>query len=159
VTSTSGAKGLGSGSRRLESQFGTAIAMLKKLDHPIMWVILCSCFFAGFGFAVGEAVQRVNDAIALNAVYQHKNILKWAGEYFDPRMILFALVFVIVAALEASVFFYQWRLKCKIALATAKADGTAREVANETRALLACLNEFDLERDLWISITDAMKKT
>jgi len=31
--------------------------MLKKLVHAIVWVILCSCFFAGFGFAVGEAVQ------------------------------------------------------------------------------------------------------
>ena len=66
--------------------------MLKKLDRPIVWVILCSCFFAGFGFAVGEAVQRVNDAAALNGVYQHRNIFEWAREYFDPVVTLFSLV-------------------------------------------------------------------
>ena len=132
--------------------------MLKKLDHPIAWVILWSCFFAGFGFAVGEAVQRVNDARALNAVYQPKSILELAGEYFDARVTLFTLLFVIVAALEAGFFFYQLRLNRQIARATVKADATAREMANETRALLACLNEYDLERELWISITDAMKK-
>jgi hypothetical protein len=132
--------------------------MLKKLDHPIMWVILCGCFFAGFGFAVGEAVNRVNDAFALNAVYQHENILGRAGEYFDPRVTLFTVVFVIVAIVEAGFFFYQLRLNRQIARATVKADATAREMANETRALLACLNEYDLERELWTSITDAMKK-
>jgi hypothetical protein len=127
--------------------------MLKKLDHPIMWVILCSCFFAGFGFAVAEAV---NDAVALNAVYQHENILERAGEYFDPRVTLFTAVFVIVTMLEAGFFFYRLRLKRQITRATVKADATAREVANETRALLARLNENDLERELWISITDAV---
>jgi hypothetical protein len=132
--------------------------MLKKLDHPKMWVILCSCFFAGFGFAVGEAVQRVNDAVALNAAHQHKNILQWAGEYFDPRVTLFTVVFVAVAALETGFFFYQLRLKRQITQATVEADATAHEVANETRALLARLNEYDLERELWLSITDAMKK-
>jgi hypothetical protein len=129
----------------------------KKLDRPVTWVILCSCFFAGFGFAVGEAVQRVNDAVALNAV-QPQNILELVWEYFDPRVTLFTLVFVIVAMVEAGFFFYQLRLKCLIARATIKADATAREVANETRALLARLNEYDLERELWISITDEMKK-
>jgi hypothetical protein len=128
--------------------------MLKQLDHPIAWVILCSCFFAGFGFAVGEAVQRVNDAIG----YQPQNILELAGEYFDPRVTLFTLVFVIVAALEAGFFFYQLRLKRQITQATVKADATAREVANETRALLARLNEYDLEGELWMSIKDEMKK-
>src|SRR5260370_25628601 len=103
--------------------------MLKKLDHPIAWVILCSCFFAGFGFAVGEAVQRVNDAIG----YQPQNILELAGEYFDPRVTLFTLVFVIVAALEAGFFFYQLRLKRQITQATVKADPTATQAANETR--------------------------
>jgi hypothetical protein len=52
------------------------------VDHPKAWVILFSCFFAGFGFAVGEAVQRVNDAVTLNAV-QPQNILELVGEYFD----------------------------------------------------------------------------
>jgi hypothetical protein len=47
--------------------------------------ILCSCFFTGFGFAVGEAIRRVNDAVTLNPVYEQKNILEWAHEYFDPR--------------------------------------------------------------------------
>jgi len=132
--------------------------MLKKLDRPVVWVIVCSCFFALFGFAVGEAVQRVNDAVALNPLYQHKNILERAGEYFDSRVTLFTLVFVTVAMLEAVFFFYQLRLRRQLTRATVKADGTAREVANETRALLARLNEYDLERELWISITDNMKK-
>jgi hypothetical protein len=129
--------------------------MLKKLDHPIVWVILCSCFFAGFGFAVGEAVQRVDDAVG----YQPQNILELGGAYFDRRVTLFTLVFVIVAAVEAGFFFYQLRLKRQVMRATVKANATAREVANETRALLARLNEYDLQRELWISITDAMKKT
>jgi hypothetical protein len=133
--------------------------MLRKLDHPKAWVILFSCFFAGFGFAVGEAVRRVNDAVTVNAVFQHGNIFERAGEYFDPRVTLFTVVFVIVAIIEASFFFYQLRLKRHITRATIKAQGTAREVANETRALLARLNEYDLERELWISITNEMKKT
>jgi len=114
--------------------------MLRKLDHPIVQRILFACFFAGFGFAVGEAVQRVNDAVALNAVYRHKNILGWAGEYFDPRVTLFSVVFVIVAAVEAGFFLYQLRLKRQLTRATVEADASAREVANETRALLARLN-------------------
>jgi hypothetical protein len=132
--------------------------MLEKQGHPIVWVILFACFFGGFGFAVGEAVQRVNGAVTLNAAYQHKNILEWAGEYFDPRVTLFTLVLVIVGTVEASFFLYQSRLKRQITRATVKADAMARDVANETRALLARLNEYDLERELWISITDAMKK-
>ena len=152
------AKGLGSGSRSPREPLAWQLAMLKKLDRRVAWPILCSCFFAWFGFAVGESVQRVNDAVALNVVYQHKNILEWAAEYFDPRVTLFTLVFVIVAIVEAGFFFYQLRLNRQIARATVKADAKAREMANETRALLACLNEYDLERELWISITDAMKK-
>ena len=159
VTLTSGAKGLEvKVTSPREPIWHGELAMLRKLDHPIMRVILCSFFFTGFGFAVGEAVQRVNDAVTLNAVHQHKNILEWAAEYFDPRMTLFTVVFVIVAIVEAGFFFYQLRLNRQIARATVKADATAREMANETRALLACLNEYDLERELWISITDAMKK-
>jgi hypothetical protein len=133
--------------------------MLKKLEHPIVWVLLCSCFFAGFGFAVGDAVQRVNNAVTLNAVHQPRNILELAGVYFDRRVTLFTLVFVMVAAVEAGFFFYELHLKRQITRATVKANATAREVANETRALLAHLNEYAVERELWISITDAMKKT
>jgi hypothetical protein len=133
--------------------------MLTKLDHPIVWQILFACFFAGFGFAVGEAVQRVNDAVTLGAAYQHKNILEWAGEYFDRRVTLFTLVFVIVATVEAGFFFYQLRLKRQITRVKVKAAATVREVANETTALLAGLNEHDLERELWLSITEAVKKT
>jgi hypothetical protein len=129
--------------------------MLKKLDHPIVWVILCCCFFAGFGFAVGEAVQRVNDTVG----YQPQNILEFAGEYFDPRVTLFTVVFVTVAAVEAGFFVYQLHLRHQITRATVEANARAREVANETRALLARLKEYDLERELWLSITEAMKKT
>jgi hypothetical protein len=50
-------------------------------------------------------------------------------------------------------------LKRQVTRARVKAAATAREVANETTALLARLNEHDLERELWISIADAMKKT
>ena len=132
--------------------------MPKKLDRPIVWRILFAGFFAGFGFAVGEAVQRVNDAAIAAAAYQHKNILEWAGEYFDPRVTLFTVVFVIVAMVEAGFFFYQLRLERQVTRATAKAAATAREVANETTALLARLNEHDVERELWISITDALNR-
>ena len=90
--------------------------MLKKLDHPILWVILCSCFFAGFGFAVGEAVQRVNDASAVSAV--PKNILESAGEYFDRRVILFTIVFLIAAAVDAGFLVYRLRLKRQVTRAT-----------------------------------------
>jgi hypothetical protein len=88
--------------------------MLRKLDHPKAWLILFSCFFAGFGFAVGEAVRRVNDAVIVNAVYQRGSIFERAGEYFDPRVTLFTVVLVIVAIIEASFFFYRLRLKSHI---------------------------------------------
>ncbi len=95
--------------------------MLKKLDRPAVLVIVCSCFFAGFGFAVGEAVQRVNDACTINAVCQSKNIFELAGEYFDPRVTLFTVVSVIVAAVEAGFFFYQLCLRRQITRATVEA--------------------------------------
>lgn len=130
--------------------------MLNKLDHRIVLVILCSCFFAGFGFAVGEAVQRVHDFA--NAVCQGRNILELARQYFDMRMMLFTVVLVIIATVEAGFFLYRSRLERQVMRATIKADAMAREVANETTALLTRLNEYDLERELWIAITDAMKK-
>jgi hypothetical protein len=71
---------------------------------------------------------------------------------------MFTVAFVIVAAVEAGFFLYQSRLKRLLTRATVKADATAREVANETTALLARLNEHDLVREIWLSITDAMKK-
>jgi len=129
--------------------------MLRKLDHPIAFVVLCSCFFAGFGFAIGEAVQRVNDACIVDAVCQDKNIFELAGEYFDPRVTVFTVVLVIVAAAEASFFFYQSRLKREVMRATEKAAATNRQLETETRALLACLKEYDLEHELAISLNDA----
>ena len=66
--------------------------------------------------------------------------------------------FVVVATAEASFFFYQSRLKRQVMRASAKAAATDREVANETTAVLARLNEHDLERELWISITDALNR-
>ncbi len=132
--------------------------MLKKLDRPVVLVIVCSCFFAGFGFAVGEAVQRVNDACTIGGLCQSKNMFELAREYFDPRVTLFTVVSAIVAAVEAGFFVHQLRLKRQVMRATIKADATAREVANTTRALLAGLHEYDLEHELWVSIMDAMKK-
>jgi hypothetical protein len=129
--------------------------MLRKLDHPIVLVVLCSGFFAGFGFAVGEAVQRVNDACTADAVCQGKNMFELAGEYFDPRVTLFTLVFVIFVAVEAGFFFYQSRLKRQLARATVKANATNRQLDTETRALVACLKEYDLEHERAISLNDA----
>jgi hypothetical protein len=129
--------------------------MLRKLDHPIVLVILCSCFFAGFGFALGEAVQRVNDACIADAVCQGKNIFELVGEYFDPRVILFTLVFVIVATAEAGFSIYQSRLKRQLARATVRAAATTRQLDTERRALVACLKEYDLEQELAISLNDA----
>jgi hypothetical protein len=128
--------------------------MLKKLDHPMVLVILCSCFFAGFGFALGEAVQRANDAVTLNMV-QPQNTLELAGEYFDARVTLFTLVFVIVAAVEGGFFFYQLHLQRQVTRATVKATATALEVANEKRVLLARLKEYDLAYELLRSIGTA----
>jgi len=129
--------------------------MLKKLDHPIVWVVLCSCFFAGFGFAVGEAVQRVNDAITLTAV-QPQSILELAGEYFDARVTLFTLVFLTAAAVEAGFLFDRLRLKRHVIRATENADLAARDVANEKRVLLAKLNEYNLEPELLASIINVL---
>jgi hypothetical protein len=132
--------------------------MLKKLDQPVVLVIVCSCFFAGFGFAVGEAVHRVNDGCTVGAACLSKNIFELAGEYFDPRVTLFSVVFVIVAAVDAGFFFHQLRLKRQVMRATVKAATTTRQLEIETRALLAGLHEYDLERELWVSIMDTMKK-
>jgi hypothetical protein len=132
--------------------------MLRKLDHPIALVIVCSCFFAGFGFAVGEAVQRVNDACTIGAACESKNIFELAGEYFDPRVTLFTVVSVIVAAVEAGFFFYHSRLKHQVARATERAGATTRQLETETRALLACLREYDLEHELTIPLKDEMVK-
>jgi hypothetical protein len=129
--------------------------MLKKPDHPIALAILRSSFFAGFGFAIGEAVQRVNDACSVDAVCQGKNILELAGEYFDPRVTLFTVVLLIVAAAEASFFFYQSRLKRQVMRAAEKAAATDRQLETETRALLVCLRQYDLEHELATSLNDA----
>ncbi len=104
------------------------------------------------GFIFVDAARRGN-------AVQPQNILELVGEYFDARVTLFTLVFVIVATVEAGFFFYQLRLKRQITRVKVKAATTVREVANETTALLARLNEHDLERELWLSITEAMKKT
>jgi len=129
--------------------------MPRKLDHPVVLVILSWCFFAGFGFAIGAAVQRVNDACTVDAVCQGKNILDLAGEYFDPKVTLFTVVFVIVAAAEAGFFFYQSRLKRQVMRATEKAATTNRQLETEKWALLACLKKYDLEHEPVISLNDA----
>src|SRR5258706_8134459 len=129
--------------------------MLRKLPHPIVWVVLCSCFFAGFGFAVGEAVQRVYDVCTADAACQGKTILGLAGEYFDLRVTLFTLVFVIAGAVEAGFFLYQSRLKRQVMRATVRAAATTRQLDTETRALLARLREYDLDHERTISLNDA----
>ncbi|HLK81429.1 MAG TPA: hypothetical protein VKT99_08030 [Xanthobacteraceae bacterium] len=126
--------------------------MLKKLDRPIVWRTLFACFFAGYGFAIGEAVQRVNDAGALDAVHQYKNILQLAGEYFDPRVTLFTIVFLTVVAVEAGFFLYQLRLQRQALRAAEKAADTGRKVADEKRILLARVDEADVAYELLRSI-------
>ena len=126
--------------------------MLKKLERPIVWRTLFACFFAGYGFAVGEAVQRVNDAGTLNAMHQYKNILQSAGEYFDPRVVLFTIVFLIAVAVETGFFFYQLRLERQAMRAAEKAADTGRKVADEKRILLARVDESDVAYELLRSI-------
>jgi hypothetical protein len=122
--------------------------MLRKLEHPVLWVIVCCCFFAGFGFAVGEVVQRVHDACTVDAVCLPKNILELAGEYSDPRVKLFTAVFVIVALVEAGFFLCQLRLKRQVMRAAEKAAFADREAANEKRVLLFSLKEHNLVSEL-----------
>jgi hypothetical protein len=130
--------------------------MLQKLGSPIVWRTLFACFFAGYGFAAGEAVQRVNDAGALNA-YQYKDILELAGEFFDSRVMLFTIVFVIVVAVETGFFFYQLRLERQVMRAAEQSAATAHEVANEKRTLLARLNEYDVAYELLRSIINRVE--
>jgi hypothetical protein len=111
-------------------------------------VILHSSFFAGFSFTIGEAVQRVNDVCTIDAVCQGKNIFELAGLYFDPRVTLFTVVLVIVAAAEAGFFFYQSRLKRQVMRAAEKAAATTRQLETKTRALIACLQQYDLSMSL-----------
>jgi hypothetical protein len=126
--------------------------MLKKLDRPIVWRTLFAFFFAGYGFAAGEAVQRVNDAGSLNAAYQYTNILELAWDYFDSRLTLFTIVFLILVAVETGFFFYQLRLERQVMRAAEKAAAAAHEAANEKRTLLAYLNERDAAYELLRSI-------
>jgi hypothetical protein len=124
--------------------------MLKKLDRLIVWRTSFACFFAGYGFAVGQAVQRVNDTGTLNGL--HKNILELAGTYFDQRVMLFTIVFLIVVAVEAGLFFHQLRLQRQVMRAAEKAAATGHKVADEKRMLLARVNESDVAYELLRSI-------
>lgn len=132
--------------------------MLKKLDRPIVWRTSFACFFAGYGFAVGEAVQRVNDSGTLNALHKkifEQNILELAGTYFDQRVILFTIVFLIVVAVEAGFFFHQMRLERQAMRAAEKAAAARHKVADEKRMLLARVNESDVAYELLRSIINA----
>jgi len=60
--------------------------------------------------------------------------LELAGEYFDPRVILFTAVFIVAATVEAGFFFYQLRLKRQVTRAAEKATLAAREVASEKKS-------------------------
>ena len=126
--------------------------MLKKLDRLIVWRTSFACFFTGYGFAVGQAVQRVNDAGTLNVLYQHKNIWELAGTYLDQRVMLFTIVFLIVVAVEAGLFFHQLRLQRQVMRAAEKAAATGHKVADEKRILLARVNESDVAYELLRSI-------
>ena len=74
--------------------------MLKKLDHPIVWGALFGCFVAPFGFAASGASDRVVYAANVNAVHQRENIFEWEWGHSTPGVKLFALLLVLVGAVQ-----------------------------------------------------------
>jgi hypothetical protein len=140
--------GRGVGNVAAENQLELAIyAMLKKLRHPVVRGTLLGCFIAGLGFAVW-------DAGIVNAVYQ---VLE-EPDYFGPGVIFFTLFFTLAGTLQDDFFFWRFRLIRRRMRSAQKAADAARELDNEKRVLLAKLNEYGLEPELLLSITDAPNK-
>jgi hypothetical protein len=122
--------------------------MLKKLRHPVVRGTLLGCFIAGLGFAVW-------DAGIVNAAYQ--DALE-GPDYFGPGVILFTLLFTLAGTLQDDFFFWRFRLVRRRMRSAQKAADAVRELDNEKRVLLAKLNEYGLEPELLLSITDAPNK-
>jgi hypothetical protein len=122
--------------------------MPKKLRHPIVRGILFGCFITGFGFAVW-------DAGIVNAAY--RDALE-EPHYFGPGVILFTLLFTLAGTLQDDFFFWRFRVVRRRMRNAQKAADAVRELDNEKRVLLHKLNEYGLESELLLSITDAPNK-
>jgi hypothetical protein len=121
--------------------------MLKKLRHPIVRGTLFGCFIAGFGFALWDAGM-------VNATY--RDGLE-EPDYVAPAVILFTLLITLAGTLQDDFFFWRLRLVRRRIRSAQKAADAARELENEKRVLLAKLNEYGLESELLVSITNASK--
>jgi hypothetical protein len=106
---------------------------------------LFGCFIAGFGFAVWDA------GIAYAA---YRDVL----EERDHFLIFFTLLFTLAGTLQDDFFFWRIRLVRQRMRNAQKAADAVRELDNEKRVLLARLNEYGLESELLLSITDAPNK-
>jgi hypothetical protein len=122
--------------------------MLKKLRHPAVRGTLLGCFIAGFGFAVWESN-------IVNTVYQ--DAIE-EPDYFGPGVIFLSLLFTLAGTLQDDFFFWRFRLVRRRMRSAQKAADAVRELDNEKRVLLAKLNEYGLEPELLLSITDAPNK-
>jgi hypothetical protein len=122
--------------------------MLKKLRHPVVRGTLLGCLIAGFGFAVWESG-------IVNTVYQDATE---EPDYFGPGVIFFSLLFTLAGTLQDDFFFWRFRLVRRRMRSAQKAADAVRELDNEKRVLLAKLNEYGLEPELLLSITDAPNK-
>ena len=122
--------------------------MLKKLRRPIVRGTLFGCFIAGFGFAVWNAS-------IVNATY--RDALE-EPHYFGPGVTLFTLLFTLAGTLQDDFFFWRFRVVRRRMRNAQKADDAVRELDNEKRVLLHKLNEYGLESELLLSITDAPNK-
>src|SRR5215475_769925 len=108
---------------------------------------LFACFIAGFGFAVW-------DAATVTAV--HQGALE-EPEYFERGVIVIALLFALAGTLQDDFFFWRFQLARRRMRNAQKAADAARELDNEKRVVLAKLNEYGFESELF-SITDAPNK-
>lgn len=121
--------------------------MLKKLRQPIVRGTLFGCFI-GFGFAVWDA------SIAYAA---YRDVLE-ERDHFGPGVIFFTLLFTLAGTLQDDFFFWRIRLVRQRIRNAQKTADAVRELDNEKRVLLARLNEYGLESELLLSITDAPNK-
>jgi hypothetical protein len=122
--------------------------MLKKLRHPIVRGTLFGCLIAGLGFAVWDA------GIAYAA---YRDVLE-ERDHFGPGVILFTLLFTLAGTLQDDFFFWRIRLVRQRMRNAQKTADAVRELDNEKRVLLARLNDYGLESELLLSITDAPNK-
>jgi hypothetical protein len=82
-------------------------------------------------------------------------MLELAGQYFDLKVTLFTIVFLILAAVEAGFLLYQLHLERQVTRAAKNAAAIARELHNQKRTWLASLNEHDPTYEVVKSLTNA----